>query len=217
MTEREWLGCADPMPMLGFLRGNASARKLRLFACACCRHVWDRLLTDWARDAVEASERFADGVTEWYEVEQMRPPLPPGELIRPYRQQQPGEKIGTRLTGSLGYSHTWEVAREVAWEASGLGFRKRERQFQATLLRCIVGNPFRPPPVIDSSWLSWNDGTVPRLAQAIYDERGFDHLPILADALEEAGCNNTDMLEHCRSEEAHNRGCWPLDLILGKE
>src|SRR5262249_53704879 len=77
MTEAEWSASADPQEMLAFLRGKASDRKLRLFACACCRHVWDRLLIDWAREAVEASERAADGLAEWYELEQLRPPVLP--------------------------------------------------------------------------------------------------------------------------------------------
>jgi hypothetical protein len=67
------------------------------------------------------------------------------------------------------------------------------------------------------SWLRWDDGTIPKLAQAIYDERAFDHLPVLADALEEAGCANADILAHCRGPGEHVRGCWVVDLLLGKE
>jgi hypothetical protein len=91
-----------------------------------------------------------------------------------------------------------------------------ERLPQVTLLRCIFGNPFRPARV-DASWLRWNDGTVPRIAQGIYEERAFDRLPVLHDALLDAGCDNEDILVHCRSEGTHVRGCWVIDLILGKE
>jgi hypothetical protein len=70
---------------------------------------------------------------------------------------------------------------------------------------------------LDPAWLKWNDGTVLRLAQSIDDQRAFDRLPILADALEEAGCTNTDVLDHCRDAVKHVRGCWVVDLILGKE
>jgi hypothetical protein len=86
---------------------------------------------------------------------------------------------------------------------------------QAHLLRCIAGNPFRPV-VVDPAWQAWNDRTIPKLAQAIYDERAFDHLAILADALEDAGCNNSDILTHLRSAGPHVPGCWPVDLLLGK-
>jgi hypothetical protein len=84
------------------------------------------------------------------------------------------------------------------------------------ILRDIFGNPFRPI-TINPAWLSWNEGTIPKIAQAIYDERAFDRMPILADALEEAGCTNADILSHCRQPGEHVRGCWVVDLILGKE
>src|SRR5262249_25434472 len=88
---------------------------------------------------------------------------------------------------------------------------------QAALLRDIFGVlPFRPVTIPPSSLL-WNDGTVVTLAKSIYDERAFDRLPILADALEEAGCATADILGHCRQPGEHVRGCWVLDLLLGKE
>jgi hypothetical protein len=85
----------------------------------------------------------------------------------------------------------------------------------ANLLRCVFGNPFRSVAV-EASWLRWNAATVPRVAQAIYHERHFDQLPILADALEEAGCTDGDILAHCRQDQEHARGCWVVDLLLGK-
>src|SRR5262249_25241945 len=69
---------------------------------------------------------------------------------------------------------------------------------------------------LSPDWLHWNDGTVARIAQAIYDERAFERLPVLADALEDAGCDNADILSHCRSDGPHVRGCWVVDLLLGK-
>ena len=91
---------------------------------------------------------------------------------------------------------------------------------QASLLRCIFGNPFRPVEMLElprRSIIHWHDGTVVRLAQAIYEGRCWDRLPILADALEEAGCDNADLLAHLRVPGPHARGCWVLDCILGKE
>jgi hypothetical protein len=80
------------------------------------------------------------------------------------------------------------------------------------ILRDIFGNPFRPVS-LDPSWIS---STVTSLAQAIYDDHAFDRMPILADALEDAGCTNQDILAHCRGGGEHVRGCWVVDLLLGK-
>jgi hypothetical protein len=90
------------------------------------------------------------------------------------------------------------------------------------ILRDIFGNPFRPI-TITPAILTWHDGTIPRLAQAIYEERQmlagtFDpaRMNILADALLDAGCDNEDIIQHCRSDKPHVRGCWAVDLILEK-
>ncbi len=91
-----------------------------------------------------------------------------------------------------------------------------EGEAQADLIRCIISNPFHPV-TINPSWLAWNGGTVVKLAQGIYDDRAFDRLPSLADALEDAGCDNTGILSHCRGKGPHARGCFPVDLILGKK
>ncbi|MBM4071279.1 MAG: hypothetical protein FJ271_20430 [Planctomycetes bacterium] len=85
------------------------------------------------------------------------------------------------------------------------------------MLRCICGHAFGPLAGVSPSLLVWNDDTIPRLAHSIYDERAFDRLPILADALEAAGCTDAEILSHCRGPGPHVRGCWVVDLILGKE
>jgi hypothetical protein len=99
----------------------------------------------------------------------------------------------------------------------------KECKAQSSWLRDLVGNPFRPV-ALDPALLTWHDSTLPKLAQAIYEER---HLPsghldnhrlaILADALEDAGCTDQEILNHCRSEGPHVRRCWVVDLLLGKE
>lgn len=91
--------------------------------------------------------------------------------------------------------------------------REFEREAQCLLIRDIFGNPFRP---VDAAWLKRRQGKVPKIAQRIYDARAFADLPILADALEEAGCTNAELLAHCRHPGPHVRGCWAVDLILGK-
>ena len=92
-----------------------------------------------------------------------------------------------------------------------------ERKRQAEMLRDIFGPlPFRSVP-IEPAWLTRNDGTVAKLAHAIYDESRFEDMPILADALEDAGCHEEQILAHCRGPGPHVRGCWVIDLLLGKE
>ena len=91
-----------------------------------------------------------------------------------------------------------------------------ERKAQAIYLRCIFGNPFRPVAV-NPAWLAWGDRTVPRIARAICNERAFDLMPILADALEDAGCTDPILLDHCRQPGEHVRGCWVVDLLMGRE
>ena len=102
----------------------------------------------------------------------------------------------------------WEAGKQTERRAAKEG----EERKQAELLRCIVGNPFRPV-VTDSLWLT---APVVTLARKMYDGRDFTPMPILADALEEAGCDNLEVLSHCRSTGPHVRGCWVVDLILGK-
>jgi hypothetical protein len=96
------------------------------------------------------------------------------------------------------------------------GSQVAEERVQIDILRCIFGNPFRPSPPLPSAVLAWNDGTVRRIAEGIYEGRAFDRLPILADALLDAGCDNDDLIRHCRSEGPHVRGCWAIDTMLGK-
>ncbi len=91
-----------------------------------------------------------------------------------------------------------------------------EKRYQIQLLHDIFGNPSHPVTV-NPAWLAWSDGTVRKVAQTIYDKRAFDRMPILADALEDAGCDNADILAHCRSEAPHVRGCWVVDALLAKE
>jgi hypothetical protein len=93
--------------------------------------------------------------------------------------------------------------------------RNTEQRAQARLLRDVF-QPFSSHTV-HPSWLTWNDGTARKIAQAIYDERAFERLPVLADALEDAGCDDADILRHCREPGEHVRGCWVIDLLLGKE
>jgi hypothetical protein len=208
VNEDEWLNCKDPQPMLQFLRGKASDRKLRLFACACCRRGWRRITVPRIKELVEIAEQYADRtptenewLTAWHSVSAMY------------------------FTSNVVWPNAWEAASRVSegWLHIS-GDRKPRRQnrhrvempAQCGVLRDIFGNPFQPW-FVSSAWLTWNDTTIPRLARAVHDERAFDRLPILADALEDAECSDTDLLNHLRSPEAHFLGCWAVDLLLAKK
>lgn len=104
------------------------------------------------------------------------------------------------------------VQMDASWQAE----YDAESARQAGLLREIVGNPFRKS-LVDPAWLTWQGGTIQRIAQSVYEERRFEGLPILADALEDAGCTNAAILDHCRSAGAHVRGCWVVDKLREKE
>jgi hypothetical protein len=221
MTEAEWLACADRQKMLEFLftHPGYSERKMRLFAVACYWQVeefhWDEPLFDVE---VEAVERYADGLIG-------RDDLLAASLAH-YRQLFPGEEESALRFVS-------EEADYAAWMADWAAQRARyagdgawpagaAEAGQADLLRDLFGNPFRPLS-IDPSWLTWKDGTIPRLAQAIYEDRDFpfghldrDRMAVLGGALEDAGCSDPDLLGHCRGPGPHVRGCWVVDLILEK-
>jgi hypothetical protein len=89
------------------------------------------------------------------------------------------------------------------------------RQAVCALVRDVAGNPFRPA-ILQPSWLTWHNGWARQMARLMYGQRKFAELPIVADALEDAGCDNAEVLEHCRSGAEHVRGCWVVDLLLGR-
>src|SRR5262249_11112152 len=113
------------------------------------------------------------------------------------------------LVGWNSYGPDWAAgtALEVLGEEEGAA---------CSLLRCLFGNPFRPA-VLEPGWPRWNDGMIVRRAQAIYDGREFDRLPVLADLLEEAGCRDVQLLGHLRGPGPHGGGCWAVDALLGKD
>jgi hypothetical protein len=216
MTEAEWLTCEDPERMLAFLTAipvydlhGSTSRKLRLFACAAVRTVWDRLKEERCRQAVQAAELFADGLADARELNAARE-----GALRVWQTEcwplQLVYKVAHRAAG-------WE-APLAAQDAVGAMRRFEETgPAQCVLVRDIFGPLPFCSVTIDPRWLKWNQGVLLQLAEAIYDERAFDRLPILADALEDAGCTDRTILEHCRGPGPHVRGCWVVDLILGKE
>jgi hypothetical protein len=220
MDEEQWLACDDPHKMLVFLWGEVSERKRRLFACACCRRIWGLLTDERSQTAVEVAERVAEGLAT---EEERDLAFRAAQVV--YREERDRERMD-----SVAY-----FAGIAAWLASGTGGGSAraagvaatwathddtpERIRQAALLRDILGNPFRPATIKPA----WRTPAVVAHAQLIYDERHLpagtldkDRLAVLADALEEAGCEDEQILGHLRSGGDHVRGCWAVDLVLGK-
>ncbi len=285
MNEAEWLASTDPAPMLRLLFGERGPtwepfqatrptdRKLRLCACACCRQpeVWDKLEDPRSCRAVEVAERYADGEATGKEVTAAHFPAFPEELsgANAHDPKWLAVWVSTTREGGM-FEHNFSLRLETVTRCGV------PPATQAALLRCIVGNPWRPaqsPP----EWLryarpAWLTPTVRDLARTIYDDRRWGDLGILADALEEADCLGEEcseclgygkrwrcaacrgqwllpggegpntcpacpgrptkpvacpvcigagiqnpLLAHLRSPGPHARGCWALDLLLGKE
>lgn len=231
MTESQWDTSNEPNEMLATIQNReVRERKLRLFAVACCRRV-THLLSDESERIVRACEALVDhagnptdiaaavdavdsiyvvagGIFNPAEEAVLRLPLyEPGDGL-PFTMAD-AEKVCAAASAAVGY-------RALGKEAP-LRDRRRaaapERAAQAALLREVLGDPFRPV-VLDPSWLT---STVTALARGIYEERAFDRLPLLMDALMDAGCNEENLLNHCRAVGVHTRGCWVVDLVLGKE
>jgi hypothetical protein len=211
MTEAEWLASEDAASMEFFIRDRASDRKARLYCCAVCRHVWSRLEHDSSRQAVVVGERFADGTATRGELRAAR--------------QSARAVVNTERDGEVDRLHYTAVTAadprvELEWVAINAngGVDSGTGPF-AELLRDIYGDPFRPVAL----GVAGMPSGVTLLAQAAYDNRilpggelDLAHLGVLSDALEEAGCTDVEILSHLRSPGPHVRGCWALDLVLGK-
>jgi hypothetical protein len=247
MTETDWLACEGPFPLIDFLEGHFYAlegdvdedpakwwvsRKLRLWAVACCRRI-ERLLTDpRSRAGLTALERYVDGELP---RKQLRSAIDAAAKVTwdyEHRGTSAEYHAATAAYNAMddiqddfrdSCDSAEEAAAAVAATVPDDGSKECTARYQqlhdaevaaqAELVREVFGNPFRPV-ALEPAWLT---SDVRALAHAIYAERAFDRMPILADALQDAGCENEDVLAHCRSATApHVRGCWVVDLLLSK-
>jgi hypothetical protein len=218
MTEETWQTSSDFRLLLPFFKRMASCRKQRLFLCALWRHFFSDVKTDReaAVYAVETAERYADGLATKAEVVKARQAL--GSRNRAAWWTTFGRLNQALLAMPL---NTLPFTQYVPSRVDPSRFddprdRLSKNGILCDLFRNLLGNPFRPVEA-NAGWLAWHDGTIPKLAQVIYGERRFQELPILADALEDAGCANEELLQHCREPGEHVRGCWVIDLLTGKE
>jgi hypothetical protein len=206
MTEAEWLTASNPKPMLKFLAGKVSGRKLRLLACNFIPHEFlDRPEDEWIYLVLSTAEKMAEGAACRDEVKQGRLACRINDGPHPLIVQAIVATLRNypivAATSCLSALKQFDLDLEIAPMNLGL------------VVRELVGNPFRPI-TLNPSWLTSN---VLALANGIYSEKAFDRMPILADALQDAGCDNEDILQHCRGEGVHVRGCWLVDLLLANE
>jgi hypothetical protein len=233
MTEAEWLAGTDPFRMLRALSRKASARKRRLFAVACCRRIW-QLFDESLRQTVREAERLADQPASREDWVACRKPAV--EWAKQRRRERAGMGLGyyavleaastdARIAAestanqaaqavSLARADETRAQRDAVWQEVMNTVRTAELREQAALLRDVF-RPFGLPRVAPA-WLEWNSGAVARLAQVVYEEGRWQDLPVLADALEEAGCNDSATLDHLRSAAIHVRGCWVVDALTGR-
>jgi hypothetical protein len=219
MTESQWLASANTQAMIAVVRDKGSERIWRLFAVACARVVEDRMRDARSRSALDIAERFADGLATREELQAARAQAEAAD----YQARRDVWLDEVRVNFGVDAAHQALCLAAAAASAvlpcvadvNVLGQMNEGLQLP-DVLREIFGNPFRWK-MVDPTWLECNDGAARKLAQTIYDGRAFDLLPILADALEEAGGADTDILGHLRDPGPHVLGCWALDLILGKQ
>jgi hypothetical protein len=238
MTKAEWLAATDPQWMLYFLfarsrRPNAgfasrwfsrlrlgpkqtpddwrppyrlTNRALCLFDCACGRRIWS-ILDEPDRAYLEVKERYADGQADlhalWLAEQASR------RIFTPFRPP-PGPTTAMRAT----FLAVAPFADLLLWDSIDY---PGDALTVADLLREVFGYPFHPPPDVAPTETRAGDGVVRNLAAGIYSAAEFERLPLLADALEDAGCTDAELLGHLRGRGPHVRGCWALDLILSKE
>jgi hypothetical protein len=215
--EADWLAATLPSQLLRFMKKQASRRQYRLFGVACCRTMW-AALDPIERDVVDAVERYAEGEAMQAELDRLAPKLPGTDKPHDHVTVVEGAVAWLINTGEPDHVAAIQVG---AFTASYFGHMQAKRPFGSwgppsdysrplALARDIFGNPFRPLPIDPT----WRTGTIIAIARHIYAERAFDCMPILADALEDAGCSDAHLLDHCRQSTTHVRGCWAIDLLL---
>jgi hypothetical protein len=211
MTEADWLCATDPEPMLDFLMPRRPRRKLALFGIACARSIPRLCNEELSATAIAVSERYADRQAK---IDEVRVALrnagpPPGDYSHYTRDAL--DRFLAEHAVLCNAAFNAELVCNYALKAAA--DRSAEKQAQCDLFREVFGNPFRTIRM-RKSWLT---SAVHQLAESIYADKTFDCLPILADALQESGCDHQDVLGHCRSAGLHVRGCWVVDLVLAKK
>jgi hypothetical protein len=217
MDEKEWLACDDVLRLLDRLgrmreKNGPGERKIRLFAVACCRGVWPRLKDRRSREAVETAERYADGLATSGELNSSWTTA--RKLADALKEETDSPAVRSySVENAAAWAASRDVVRAAQLAAVWAGLAEWDWTTQPDLLRCISGNPFKAI-CIAPAVLASQGGVVVRMATAIYEERKWEDLPLLGDALEEAGVTDQAVLDHCRVSGPHARGCFVVDAIL---
>lgn len=244
LSEEQWLASTTANALLIYLQQHrliakvaGGKRKLRLFSVACCRACWHLFTNEDCKRAIEVGERAADGKASQVEVrdaaaigDALVRSIQDYAIANPHYHHDAAMRLQFIRNQSMGSAASFTASQQLGvrgaeivtlaltnlrcWE-SGEHIQKFEEvnRFHADLVRDIFGNPFRPVP-LDPRWIS---SIVRDLARTIYDERLWERMPILGDALMDAGCDNSEVIAHCQERGPHARGCWLVDLLLGRE
>jgi hypothetical protein len=226
MTEADWLACEDTEQIL---YTPISTRKMRLFLSACCRRIEHVLPLRFRPELLDLAEGYADDPAKGQELSQaareltvtdvdkwILPCSDPNDIPHAHRSACYAFQVlaGTPLREGAedclaGVTTVLSTLQAGPWILN---------QLNESAVHCMIFRDISGPSTFRSVSLqhAWRTGNVVSLAESIYADRAFDRLPILADALEDAGCDNADILNHCRQPGEHVRGCWVVDLVLGK-
>jgi hypothetical protein len=221
LTEDEWHSGEDALELLSFVRSTASARGLRLLACACGRHAWSEMTAECSKRAIEVSENFATGMGTEQDMQKMMSAINDWDEAHPPHYERSPEHDDLILMGDALASHP--IARAAlhpnAWQAAehalvDLKYREDQRQHRLACasLREIFQYPMHTV-ARDPAWLT--QGVIAAL-RSLRVDRSFDKMVVLADELEKCGCRNQAVLNHCRSGAPHALGCWVIELLIGK-
>ncbi|MCU0704676.1 MAG: hypothetical protein MUF18_11930 [Fimbriiglobus sp.] len=241
MTESDWLSTDSPSRLFQHVRSRLSARKLQLLACGCCR-LLDGLFSDTQRAMLAVVERHADGLATRDEYQGAIDEF--GRGVNPLFQTELGfsspnpvstafaqalmATVSTPADFALQRAVDWvgSVAAREAGTGAAMNARREMNRRVCGVFREVAGNPFCERVVAGPEWTAAGGRAAPwmlrvsetarGIALGVQTEQAYDRLPILADALEDDGCTDDELLFHFRHHPTHLRGCWALDLVLGK-
>jgi hypothetical protein len=213
MTEEEWLTSLNFSTLLhhATMKG-ASPRKFRLLMVAWFRFAPHMALDPRVCEAADLAERFADDRSLRGVVRGFHGGFPNGLDTAYHCLTWPYQRMTDSAAMRFAHVAGGRPTRDSPADPQAHDELFALRRVWVACVHCLFGNPFRPVAFADA----WRTETAVALATGIYEDRAFDRLPILADVLEEAGCDHADVLSHCRGPGPHARGCWGVDLVLSK-